>query len=90
MRGPWGQIYREPKPMERKAPETGLLPDEERVMDAAVELWAAWLALPIEHPGDRAEVCAAVHRVQDLLATRIARREFPEGWRRYEVKEGER
>jgi hypothetical protein len=69
-------------------PLFGLLADEQRVMDLAVELWAAWLALPIEHPQDRAEVCAAVHRVQDLLAVRIARREYPEGWRRYEVSEG--
>lgn len=85
----YGSLYREPLPMQREKSASGLLPDEERVMNAAVELWAAWLALPIDHPMDRAEVCNAVHRVQDLLAVRIARREFPEGWRRYEVKEGE-
>lgn len=73
--------------MSGKHPLFGLLADEQRVMDLAVEIWEAWLALPIEHPGERAEV---VHRVQDLLAVRIARREFPEGWKLYEVKEGDR
>jgi hypothetical protein len=61
-------------------PETGLLPDERRVMDLMDEVWNAWHKLPVQHPDEAADFAAAVHRVQYLLAIRIARRHYPIGW----------
>ena len=61
-------------------PVTGLTDHEQAVHDALVESTNAFFALPEQHPDERAEFAAAIHRAQDLLAVRIARRHFPEGW----------
>lgn len=58
----------------------GLTPDEGKVMDSALAVVNGYAALPVEHPNDMRDICDAVHRVQDLLAVRIARRAFPGGW----------
>lgn len=58
----------------------GLTVGEGVVMDALIQAWNAYADLPVEHPSDRSEFCDAIHRCQDLLAVRIARRHFPEGW----------
>lgn len=58
----------------------GLTDHEGRVMDAVVTAYHAFADLPVEHVDDMDNVREAVHRIQDLLATRIARRAFPGGW----------
>lgn len=58
----------------------GLTEDEGAAMDALVEAANRYGALPIQHPDEPRDFCDAVHRCQDLLAIRIARREYPEGW----------
>ena len=65
----------------------GLTEQEGAVMDAALAVVNGYAALPVEHPGDMRDICDAVHKIQDLLAVRIARRAFPAGW---PVKGGER
>lgn len=58
----------------------GLSDNEGAVMDALLEAVAAWDELPVQHPDDGAEFYAAMHKLQDLLAVRIVRRAYPEGW----------
>lgn len=58
----------------------GLTIGEGAVMDALVSAWNAYAALPAQHPADQAEFRHGIHRCQDLLAVRIARRHFPKGW----------
>lgn len=67
------------------ARDDGLTEAEGRVMDAACEVFNAYAKLPVQHPNDLQDVADAVHKVQDLLAVRIARRHYPVGW---PVKDG--
>jgi hypothetical protein len=64
--------------------EDGLTHNEGAVMDALVSAAEAYRELPVEHPAEPQEFVAAIHRAQDLLAVRIARREYPSGWTRYD------
>lgn len=63
--------------------DDGLTDAEGEVMDALCEAWEAFAGLPVEHPSEQDEFVAGVHRLQDILACRIARREFPAGWARF-------
>ena len=58
----------------------GLTDAEGVVMDAACLVANGWGKLPVQHPSDAQDICDAVHRIQDLLAVRVARRAFPLGW----------
>ncbi len=58
----------------------GLTGAEGEVMDHALGVVRAYAALPVQHPDDMRDIADAVHRVQDLLAVRIARRHYPAGW----------
>lgn len=58
----------------------GLTLEEGRVMDALVNAVEEFKKLPVQHSSDLADVINSVHRVQDILATRVARRAFPAGW----------
>jgi hypothetical protein len=60
--------------------DDGLTDTEGEVMDALCEAYNAYLELDEQHPADHHEFEAAIHRLQDLLAVRIARRSYPEGW----------
>jgi hypothetical protein len=55
-------------------------------MDALVEATNGYAALEVEHPSEPGEFIAAVHRAQDLLAVRVARREYPAGWSRFSCR----
>lgn len=69
--------------MKRRVREDGLTRAEGKVMDALVDAVAAWGELPRQHPQESDEFVDAIHRLQDLLAVRIARRLFPDGWPTY-------
>lgn len=60
--------------------ESGLLPEEARVMKALCDATNAYTALPVQHPSEQRDFTDAIHICQQLLALRIARRGFPEGW----------
>lgn len=62
--------------------ETGLTPKEQEVMDHLVEAIRGFTGLEIEHPHELDDFLQSIHRLQDLLAIRVARRMFPEGWYR--------
>ena len=61
-------------------PTTGLTDEEEIVYTLLRAAANAYADLPVEHPSEPGEFTDAIHRGQDLLAARIARREYPEGW----------
>ena len=53
-----------------------LTQDERRVADMTADVVNAYWELPVEHPSDRGEFVAAIHRVQDLILARPGRREL--------------
>ena len=58
----------------------GLNDAEGRVMDALVAAFEAYGRLPMQHESELGEFIAAIHRCQDQMAVRVARRAFPAGW----------
>jgi len=64
--------------------DTGLTLDELEVMGHLVDSVMKYAALPLEHPHELEEFLTCVHRLQDLMAIRVTRRSFPNGW--YRVK----
>lgn len=48
--------------------------DEARVLDMTANMWNAFMELPPEHAMEQAEMCAAVHTVQNIILARAARR----------------
>jgi len=58
----------------------GLTPEEGAVMDALVEAANLFSKLPRQHPMEMDEFVEGIHRCQDLLAVRVCRANFPEGW----------
>lgn len=69
------------------ARKDGLTAAEGMVMDALFDAHEAYQMLPVEHPIEPSEWIVALHRLQDLLAVRIVRRDYPEGWATF--KDGE-
>jgi hypothetical protein len=57
-------------------------------MDTLIAAWNAFVKLPRQHPQELAEFVAGIHRCQDLLAVRVCRRMFPEGWPIYDIDTG--
>lgn len=53
------------------------LTNDERglVLDLA-DVWNAFLKLPVEHAMDQQEFCSLIHRCQDMLLARPARRDL--------------
>lgn len=58
----------------------GLTESEGRVMDALVEAFNEFSKLERQHPDELRNFVDGIHRCQDVLAVRIARREYPQGW----------
>ncbi len=58
----------------------GLTPEEGEVMDALIKAWNEFAGLERQHPDELRDFTDGIHRCQDLLAVRIARREYPIGW----------
>mgnify|MGYP007077388345 CR=1 FL=1 len=60
--------------------KTGFTENENACHDALMECYARYCELPQQHPQELAEVTYAIHQIQGLLATRIVRRCYPDGW----------
>lgn len=60
--------------------KTGLTEGEQRCMDAICAAWGEFIKLPETHPNEIPAFLESVHRLQELLAIRIVRRDYPEGW----------
>lgn len=55
-------------------------PDELAALEATGALCAAYWKLPIQHPDEPQDFADAIHKIQDLIAIRVARRADPENW----------
>lgn len=53
-----------------------MTPNEQRVMDALVSAWNAFLELPSEHADDITEFRHGIHRLQEKILARPARRQI--------------
>ena len=60
--------------------DDGLTEEEGEVMDALKDAVEAFDQLDKQHPDEEFDFYAAIHRLQDLLAVRVLRRQFPKGW----------
>lgn len=60
--------------------DDGLTVEEGIVSDALCEAANAFAKLDSQHPDEARDFCDAIHRCQDLLCVRIARRHYPKGW----------
>jgi len=58
----------------------GLTQDEQVVMDNIIETYNAFCKLERQHPDEGRDFTDAVHKMQSILALRIARRSYPIGW----------
>ena len=65
---------------------SGLTPREEKCLHHLSASYGVFLDLPIQHPDDMRDFVDAVHRIQDLIAMRIARRLFPGYWKTQDRK----
>jgi len=65
---------------ETASPVTGLTFDEQMCMNALVKAYRIYSKLPKDHPMENIEFTTSLHRLQDLLAIRVVRRSFPNGW----------
>ena len=63
--------------------DDGLTDAEGEVSDHLVAAVNAFGRLPRQHPQELSEFVTAIHAVQGLLTTRIARRHYPKGWPTY-------
>ena len=61
-------------------PATGLTVEEQEVMDDILNTWDKYLKLEKQHPEEVKEFGYAVHLMQGLLAMRVVRRDYPDGW----------
>lgn len=59
---------------------TRLTPEERKVVAALAEAWNLYVALPIQHRSDGDEFAGAIHRAQDIVGMRVARRADPDVW----------
>ena len=60
--------------------KTGLTPDELKVMKHIINAYHAFIKLTPDHQNEIKEFVDGVHCLQDILALRIVRRAFPDGW----------
>lgn len=60
--------------------DDGLTKEEGEVMDSLISAAQGFARLPVQHPDEARDFCDAIHRGQDMLAVRVARREYPAGW----------
>jgi hypothetical protein len=51
---------------------------EKKLLDATADLHNSFMTLPAQHPNDLPEWIAAIHALQRIIATRIARVDHPE------------
>lgn len=60
--------------------DTGLTVDETKIMASLVAASDLYLRIPVQHDSEQRDFIDSIHRCQDLLAIRVARRCFPRGW----------
>ena len=59
---------------------TGLTNQEKIVMDKICDGYNEFLKLEKQHPSEQPDFASAIHLIQNILAMRIVRRNYPEYW----------
>lgn len=59
---------------------TGLTEDENECHKSLMDACGKFCSLPQQHPDELREFIDCIHRIQNLLTIRIARRHYPKGW----------
>ncbi len=59
---------------------TGFAEDEQECHDYLQKCYGCFLKMDRQHPDEMRDFVDSIHRIQDLLAIRIVRRQFPKGW----------
>lgn len=60
--------------------DDGLTDVEGEVMSSLINAFNTFCNLERQHPDEIRDFTDGIHKCQDLLAVRIARREYPKGW----------
>jgi hypothetical protein len=63
--------------------KTGLTDKEQVIMDHLVAAFNEFSLCEKQHPDEYREFTDSIHRLQDILAVRVIRRVYPEGWPTY-------
>lgn len=58
-----------------------LTKEELAILDMTADLWNAFLALANHHPADAGETALDIHRIQNRIMARGARRDHPDVFR---------
>ena len=66
----------------------GLTLEEQGIMDKLMECYELFLKIDREHPDEIRNFVDGVHKIQDVLALRVIRRCYPQGWPTYDLKQG--
>ena len=66
--------------IESQMSKSGMTHDEQRCMNHLIEAINIFNRLPNKHPDEQEEFRHAMHRIQDLIAYRIVKRNFSEYW----------
>lgn len=67
-------------------PVSGWTLAEKRCHDALMRAYQEFIDLPRQHPDEMRDFVDPLHRLQDLLAVRIVRRVFPQGWPTHDME----
>lgn len=54
-----------------------LTKEELTILEMAADIWNAFLALSDRHPADAEEMALDIHRIQNRVMARSARRDYP-------------
>lgn len=71
---------------EREVAIKGLIDDGGFTQDEAIclhhitQAWNIYTLLPVQHSSERGDFLIAIHRLQDLMAMRVSRRDHPRIW----------
>lgn len=58
----------------------GLTKSEQSVMNSMMDAYNKFLQLERQHPDEMRDFVDGIHRCQDVLALRVVRRAYPDGW----------
>mgnify|MGYP003386792226 CR=1 len=68
-------------------PRPNLTDAEKAVINHLAGAWNTWMLLDNNHPDDNFDFRQAIHRLQDLVASRVARRVDPDFWWKPKVEQ---
>ena len=60
---------------------------EKQILNSTVDIWNNFTQLEQTHPDDIIDLKTHIHRIQKILAMRLARRTYPEVFKTYKRKD---